>query len=210
MRPAPEGPAVRRLTDFAEVETLYRERLAADFTRSERRPLSSLRRSWERGEYEAFGLFEGGVCLGYAFFLRLGRSCLLDYFAVSSRRRGEGLGSLFLQRLTGALAGVDCVLAEVEDPDRAKTAADRDTRERRLRFYRRAGFRETALRSRLFGVDYRLLEAPTGQTHTDDELRTRYTAFYRRVLPRPLFLTQLRVTGGRAADANADSRGGVL
>ena len=40
--------SIRQLTDFAQVEALYKTRLKKDFARNELRPLVSLRRSWER------------------------------------------------------------------------------------------------------------------------------------------------------------------
>ena len=188
-----ERPSVRRLTDFSQIETLYRTRLKRDFVRSELRPLASLRSSWEQNAYECYGLFGGDDLLGYAFFVRLGKSCLLDYFAVAAARRDEGLGSLFLQMLASFLADADCVIVEVEDPDKAPGEKARAERERRLRFYLRSGWLQTGLRSRLFGVDYRILELPTSGAHSTQALRSIYADLYRSILPGLLFRTQLRV-----------------
>ena len=185
--------AVRRLTDFSQVEELYRTRMKRDFARNERRPLASLRRSWKRGAYECFGLFDGDAILGYAFFVRLGKDYLFDYFAIAEEHRDEGLGSLFLRELTAQLSDADCVVLEVEDPDRAKNASERALRERRLRFYLRSGYRETDLTARLFGADYRILEAPTASPHPTQALRSVYIALYQIILPGLLFRTQLRV-----------------
>ena len=164
-----------------------------DFARNELRPLASLRRSWKNGAYECYGLFGGETLLGYAFFVRLGKNYLFDYLAVSEEHRDEGLGSVFLRALAARFAGADCVIGEVEDPDRAKDEEDRAQRERRLRFYLRSGYRETELRSRVFGADYRILEVPTAATHTADQLRTVYTALYKSILPGVFFRTQFQV-----------------
>ena len=51
--------STRRLTEFAQVETLYKTRLKKDFARNERKPLSSMRRAWERDAYDCYGLFDG-------------------------------------------------------------------------------------------------------------------------------------------------------
>lgn len=186
----PEEFTVRRLTSFSQVETLYRTRLKKDFAPAELRPLSSLRRSWERNAYDCFGLFAADELLGYAFFARLEKSYLLDYFAVAADRRGEGLGSLFLGRLAEIFRDADCVLCEAEDPDRASTPAERASREQRLRFYLRLGWRLTELRCVLFGVDYRLLELPAAGSHTEEELLALYCALYRGLLPPYFFRTQ--------------------
>ena len=183
----------RRLTDFAQVETLYKARLKKDFARDERKPLASMRRSWERGAYECYGLFDGEEILGYAFFVRLGKNYLFDYLAIAEEHRDEGLGSVFLRQLAESLAGADCVVGEVEDPEKAQDAESRATRERRLQFYLRSGYRMTELTSAVFGVDYRILEVPTAKSHTTEELRTVYTELYRSILPGVFFRTQFRV-----------------
>ena len=128
----PNRLAVRRITDFAAVETLYRERMKKDFARNELRPLDNLRRSWERDAYDCYGLFHGEEILGYAFFARLGGSYLFDYLAIAGEHRDEGLGSAFLRGLAGGFADADCVVGEVEDPDKAKDAAERALRGRSI------------------------------------------------------------------------------
>lgn len=143
----------RRLTDFSQVETLYGTRLKDDFPPDELKPLESMRRSWEKGAYDCYGLFDGGDILGYAFFVRRGRDLLLDYFAIVREQRDRGLGSLFLRQLTGHIRGAECAVCEVQDPDKAESAEERTERERRLRFYLRGGFRKTELTSVLFGVN---------------------------------------------------------
>lgn len=192
-----ERLSIRRLTDFAQVEALYQTRLKKDFARKELRPLASLRRSWEHDAYDCYGLCDGDALLGYAFFVRLGKNDLLDYFAIAEEHRDEGLGTVFLQMLASCLADADCAVCEVEDPERAQDEETRAQRERRLRFYLRSGFRKTELTSRVFGADYRILEAPTGKTHTADELRAIYTALYKSILPGPFFHTQFQTFSER-------------
>ena len=183
METGQDKPVARQLTDFAQVEALYEERLKKDFVRSELRPLSSMRRSWERSAYDCYGLFDGDEILGYAFFVRLGNNYLLDYLAIAEERRDEGLGSAFLRRLADGMKEANCMVVEVEDPDRAGDAESRAIRERRLQFYLRNGYRDTELRSVVFGVAYRILEVPTAGTHPTGELREVYRELYRSILP---------------------------
>ena len=184
----------RQLTDFSQIETLYRERLKRDFPRAELKPLASMRRSWKKNAYECYGLFEEDRILGYAFFVRRDGDYLFDYLAVAEEHRAEGLGTLFLGQLAECLRGADCIVLEVVDPDMAADAEERAERERRMRFYLRSGYRKTELTSKVFGVDYRILEVPTGSEHTAEELRSVYTGLYKIILPEPFFHTQFRVT----------------
>ena len=190
---APTAFSTRRLTDFAQVEQLYKSRLKKDFARNELRPLASLRRSWEKDAYDCYGLFAGEELLGYAFFVRQGKNYLFDYLGIAEDYRDQGLGSIFLRQLAAGLTEADCVIGEVEDPEKAKDEQTRAVRQRRLQFYLRSGYLKTELRSVVFGVDYRILEIPTGTTHTADELRTIYTGLYRSILPAPFFRTQFQV-----------------
>ena len=189
------APETRRLTDFKLVRSLYRSRLKKDFAPNELKPLSAMRRAWERGAYDCYGLFGGEEILGYAFFVRNGRDRLLDYFAIAEDCRGGGLGSAFLRQLAGCIADADCVVAEAEDPDTAPDAETRELRERRLRFYERNGYIVTGLKAVVFGADYRILEAPASAApHAEDALRAVYTELYRSILPELFFRTQFRVS----------------
>ena len=188
-----ESLSTCRLTDFAQIKRLYQTRLKKDFVRNELRPLSWIRRSWDNDAYDCYGLFDGDELLGYAFFVRLGKNYLFDYFAIAEEHRDEGLGSLFLRELAACLKDADCVVGEVEDPEQAADEDIRAQRERRLRFYLRSGYRKTELTSIVFGADYRILEVPTGTPHTADQLRTVYTELYKSILPERFFRTQFKV-----------------
>ena len=184
----------KRITDFSVVENLYKSRLKKDFVRNELKPLSAIRRAWERDAYECYGLFSGEDMLGYAFFVRLGRNYLFDYLAIAKDHRDEGLGSVFLRQLASCLSSADFVVGEVEDPDKAANEEIRKQRERRLRFYLRNGYEMPELTSVVFGADYRILEVPTGKTHSTNELRTVYTEIYRSIFSPIIFRTQFRVS----------------
>lgn len=183
----------RRLTDFAQVEMLYKTRLKKDFARNELKPLSSMRRFWEKDAYVCYGLFDGDDILGYAFFVCLGKNYLFDYFGIAEGHRDQGLGSFFLRQLAQCFAEADCVIGEVEDPDKAPDEETRALRERRLQFYQRSGYIKTKLTSVVFGADYRILEIPVSASHTTEELRSIYTELYQNIFPPLIFLTQFRV-----------------
>ena len=138
---------------------------------------------------------DGDALLGYAFFVRKGHNCLFDYLAIAEEYRGKGLGTAFLKQLRNCFSEADCVIGEVEDPDYAKEENDKVLRERRLQFYLRLGYRQTGVTSRVFGVDYLVLEVPTGFTHSTEVVRKTYTDLYRDMLPEFVFRTQFMVKG---------------
>ena len=184
---------MKRLTDFSQIETIFNTRMRYDFTENELRPLLSLRRSWDRDEYAGYALMEGGEMLAYALFVRNGENYLFDYYAVSKEHRGEGLGSIFLKRLADCFPDAGCIVGEVEDPDKALTADEREIRERRLRFYLRNGYRETGVKARVRGADFRILEVPTGKMHSDAQILHAYKELYRSFFPKLWFYTRFRV-----------------
>ncbi len=147
------------VADLREIRALYRERLVRDFPRSEIKPFFAIRALVRRDVYGCLTVRDGdGTVAAYFFYLidRVRGVLFVDYFAVDASRRGEGVGSEALRLLGEAFPGLD-VLLEVEDPAKAGDEADEALRRRRIAFYERAGFRMTALRVLLFGVDFNVM-----------------------------------------------------
>ncbi|MBQ1922882.1 MAG: GNAT family N-acetyltransferase [Lachnospiraceae bacterium] len=180
-----------------EMREIYDLRMREDFPDNERRPFSGIAVLYEKGEYEGWGLCEGKDLLAYAFLVKeiwQGKPCcLVDYIAVDRDRRGEGIGTCLLKELKKALAGADCVIGEVENPDYARTPEEKAEMERRLRFYLRNGLRDTGACEWLYHVEYRLLELPLSGEHTRDEIFDIAEYFYRRMLPDHLVDRYLRI-----------------
>ena len=178
---------VKQLTDFSQLKRIYHSRMKKDFALNELRPLPLLAYVWKRGELDGYGLYEGNDLLAYALFARMAAGdqydYLFDYYAISENRRGEGLGSFFLKELRKSIKNARYIIGEVEDPDYAKGEEDRLLRQRRLEFYKRNGFYETDIISRVFGVHYRLIGIPTESTINWDEYREVYRKIYRKLLP---------------------------
>lgn len=180
-----------------QMREIYDLRMREDFPDNERRPFSGIVSLFERGEYEGWGLYEEEALLAYAFLVReiwRGKPCcLIDYFAVDKGRRGSGIGTCLLRELAAALKGADCVFVEVENPDYAGTLEEKEEMERRLRFYRRNGFRDTGAGEWLYYVEYTLLELPLSGTHTREEIFDIAEYFYRKMLPAHLVDRYLRL-----------------
>lgn len=161
---------VRELT-YAQAAEIYRKHLKADFPPAEVKPLLVIRQAWSRKRYHAYGFYERSetgegtkesLC-AYAFFLadHQNRVLLLDYFAVCRSLRGSGYGSRALALLRRECAGWNEVIIEVEDDELPDLEEEtRRNRQRRIAFYTGAGCLMTTTRSRLWGVDYRIMVMP--------------------------------------------------
>lgn len=146
-----------------EVQKIYDAHMHEAFPPDELKPFSSMAALAARGLYFCYALYENGILTGYAYFTSAenGQYLLLDYFAILRERRGEGLGSKFLQMLREHLKGsCDAVLIEAEDPKTAKNTGEHTERTRRIAFYTRNGCVRTDTNCLLYGVDYAILALP--------------------------------------------------
>ena len=166
-----------------QVKRVYLRFLRKDFPDNERKSLGMILRSLDAGTYRCFGGFEEGKLVAYAFLVKHGERYLLDYLAAIPAKRGQGVGSALLRLLKEQLAGAQSVVAEVEDPAQAETAAEKELRERRLRFYLRNGFADPDVRFVTFGVPYQVIELVLDAPHSPEEVRELYRAHYRAMLP---------------------------
>ena len=125
-----------------EVGLLYRRELKRTFPPTELKPLRTIQRHMQAGRYPVWGLYQGEELTAYALLWQTvdGRAVLLDYLGVPRDRRGQGWGSRMLAQLRRIYGERAAILAEVEAPEAAEPG-ERSLQERRLDFYRRAGFR---------------------------------------------------------------------
>ncbi len=189
--------SVRALA-LAQIRELYAQRLVVDFPPDELKPLSIIERALRRGEYVCYGAMDGQEALAYGFFVKLEadgkRFALFDYFAVRQDLRDRGVGSRFLLALVdGPLRGMDCVLLEIDAPERAGTPEERRIRDRRLRFYLNNGLRDTTVSAVVYGVEYRILSLPVGGFPSPEETRRLYAALYRAILPERAYKTMVKL-----------------
>ena len=174
--------SIQKLTP-AQIRQLYHERTTEDFPPDELKPLSMIENALARGMYASYGFFSGDQILAYAYFVRVGKNALVDYFAVEKSLRDRGLGSRFIQALIDRLRGeMDCVLLEVDDPGRAPDADELEVRQRRLRFYLRNGLSDTGVCATVYHVPYRILTLPVGNAPAARDVRHIYRSIYRAIL----------------------------
>lgn len=170
-----------------QIREVYMTDLVNSFPEDETKPLAMILKSLEQGNYECQGLVENGNVLAYAFFVKNGKQYLLDYLGTKEALRNKGLGSRFLALLAEHYKDAQFLLAEVEDPEKAGSEADRAMQSRRLRFYLRNGFCDTGVTFLTFGVPYRLIELPLGMEHSEAETRDVYKGFYQMLLPDAMY-----------------------
>lgn len=164
-----------------ELDALYTH-MKRDFPMNERLPRFMLVKGVTSGVLDALYLLDNGVVCGYALciFPEDPRFVHIQYLAVLPEFRSKGYGSDFLQLLIERYPDRDLIL-EVENPAAAKDDAEYETRNKRIAFYKRSGFRvQKGVRLRLFGVEM-LLMARTDQLITGH--RELWKQCYRKLLP---------------------------
>lgn len=179
------GLYAKKLT-LAQAEEIYEEYLKADFPKDEIKPFLTIRKMWDRKSYYAYGFYEenasgeASLC-AYAFLMadHGKRMLLLDYFAVCSWLRGSGYGSQALLLLRAECAEWNGMVVEVEDNELPGLEEQtKITRRRRIAFYEAAGCRMTTTRSRLWGVDYRIMVMPIMDGKADENAAKKICSVY--------------------------------
>ena len=127
------------------------------FPEEEKKPYRLIKRVQRLGQGRNFVIKDDkGRFLGIAFTLLNQDTVLLDYFAISNKFRGQGIGSRALRLLKDFFQGHAFIL-EIEDPE--LPSENREERIRRAKFYEKCGMKMMDYRISLFGVDMRILSS---------------------------------------------------
>ena len=161
-----------------QIEYIYKTYMVVDFPPDELKPLAHLLRMVEEGLCTYYALFDGSEVLSYFGLCVKDGFALVDYLAVNSEKRGQGIGSETLKLLKEA-AGDNTILIECEDIAATEDEAEKIIRTRRINFYLRSGFTLTTAKANLFGVDYALLTYPE---KSEAETKLGYETVYRAML----------------------------
>ena len=181
-----------RKLDKISIEKIYENHLVFDFPKDEVKPLATIINGFDKGVYNAYGLYDGNQLLAYAFFIIDKKCRLLDYFAVVRGKRGGGIGSHFLNMLKAELKPVcELVIIESENPDTAQNESQKITRLRRIDFYLKNGLIDTKSRAKVFGVEYKILSLPL--SHTAKFTPQIYLSIYKNLLTKELFEENIKV-----------------
>lgn len=176
-----------------QVKYLYEVSMMKDFPDNERKPLSMILTAIDKGAYDCLGIVEKDTILGYAFFMKIGKDYLFDYYVILQEYRNSGIGSAFLQEIAKHYQDADSVIGEVEDFSLAESEEDKNLQERRYQFYLRNGYVDTAVRVKLFGVDYRVIEMAIGKAHTKEEIKELYRAHYKAIFPWIIYKQKVKI-----------------
>lgn len=124
------------------------------FPPSERKPFSVIVNMYRRGKTDVWCILADGKMAGFASTINGAEEILLDYLAVDSRRRGEGIGSGALKAIREMYRGWG-VFGEIESP--YEPGEDREIRLHRKAFYLRSGMRQMNVMAKVFGVKMELI-----------------------------------------------------
>lgn len=168
---------IRKLNE-SEMHDIHTRLFPEAFPKDEIRSWRSIRRQLQAGRYEGWGLYEDGELYSYAFFFHRGNIFFLDYLATLPAARGKGLGGTFLCLLQRQLAPA-MLMGEVEVPD---GGSHDELRLRRMHFYVRHGFVLEPVRSRVYGVTYRVISYARPASMTADDVCAALRAIYEELL----------------------------
>ena len=162
---------IRKLSK-KELEVLYKNEMVFDFPENELKPLSIL----EREEYNWLGYFEENVLKGYAILILYeSKKCiLLDYFAILSTYRKNGLGTQFLRELKEEYREWDAIFIESE-------AEKSETARKRIEFYKHSSAVVTSFIVALYFVEYHILMIPLAVALDQKEIIDRVRAIYEKI-----------------------------
>lgn len=135
---------------WLRIYKLYRQA----FPHYERKPFAIIRSMYKRGNTDIWYFEKDGHFSGLVFTVNREEAILIDYLAVSSNRRGEGIGSLILSTMREHYSPKG-IFVEIES---AYTECDNlEERLRRKDFYLKNGMIPMKVMVVLFGVEMELL-----------------------------------------------------
>lgn len=124
------------------------------FPASEKKPFSMIRAMQKKGKSDIWYCEENGKFAGLVITINGPDIILLDYLAVATKRRGQGIGSKMLKKMREKYSGKG-VFLEIEIVD--ESAENFKERKRRKRFYLSNGMTPMNVFVELFGVNMELL-----------------------------------------------------
>lgn len=124
------------------------------FPRYERKPLKLIRTMNRKGKSDIWVIDKDGQFSGLAITMNEQDLILLDYFAISAKKRGGGLGAEALKKLQELYKGKRFFL-EIESV--YMEADNLEERRRRKNFYLKNGMKEMKVMAHVWSTDMELL-----------------------------------------------------
>lgn len=140
----------RRAIQWFRIRRLYLRAFPAD----ERKPFSVIRSLQEKQKTDVWYFEKGKAFAGFATTVNGEDTVLLDYLAVTEKKRGKGLGKEMMALLREQYAQKS-VFLEIERV--CDDAPNAEERMRRKQFYLSCGMRDMNVHANVFGVEMELL-----------------------------------------------------
>jgi GNAT superfamily N-acetyltransferase len=178
-------PQEFRKLNIDEMSVIYDRYMTEAFPPAELKPMSRIRDMSEAGIYDGYGLFGDGSLRAYGYFVTCPKSgdMLLDYLAVPKNYRGQGYGTKFLFHLPEIVGDRHTLIFEIEHPDKTDDPKEKEKRLRRKHFYLENGVSATEAETKVFGVDYQILQYMPGNDLTYPEVLKAVDNLYRTMFP---------------------------
>lgn len=151
------------------------------FPKDEKKPFSMILEKTKEGLMEILILIKDNIPVGLMITLLHKDLVLLDYFAIDTERRGEGLGSVALDLFRQRYGEKRCLL-EIEIID--DNAENAHQRRQRKNFYLKNGLYETGVWVTLFGVDMEILIFDNRYSVSYEEYYSIYQAMGKKIAAR--------------------------
>lgn len=141
---------VKKISQWLKIYSLYK----SAFPRYERKPFSLITGLHKKGNADVWVIENDGFFSGFAITMNSRDLVLLDYFAISPRKRGCGIGSEVLKKLQSIYSGrrffleIESVYSETENISERK---------RRKQFYLSNSMTEMKIMADVFGTHMELL-----------------------------------------------------
>lgn len=183
-----------RLQTFDEIKDTYTRYMEYDFPDSELKPFSMIQDMLAKNCYQCYGVYENTELIAYAYFMmsKDGKWILLDYFAIISTNRGQGIGSWVLQHILNYVKKFDGIMIEIERIDQAQNEQEYQIRSRRQNFYLHNGCQMMAAKAEVFGVGFSLLALTEQKLPAEEIYLKEYYAVYQELCT-PAQLKNIRI-----------------
>ena len=184
-----------KLLDKAERKNIYKQHMKQDFPKNELRPLHGIEALVNQGVYYTYGIFEKDSLIAYAYFWeeKEREILLFDYFAVVSNLRNHGYGTEAMKAILHLCENKRGVILETENPEKAESNEERETRIRRISFYKKCGLAMSDVRIYLFGVEYCMMYKEWKESGVAKEIVPVMKTLYGNLLPRKIYKKMVKI-----------------
>ncbi|MEA4924252.1 MAG: GNAT family N-acetyltransferase [Syntrophomonadaceae bacterium] len=142
-----------RNLELSELRFFFKH-IQQDFPVGEYPPCDILYGHLREGRQDGMVFCSGGQDLAYSICGASTDYVLLSLLAVLPGFRGQGAGTAFLETLRDKYSHKQAIIGEVERPELASTSEEAKRRQKRIRFYEKAGYYLVP------GIEYSIWDIP--------------------------------------------------